>query len=199
MARGLDSDVDCTPFGAEIVKAGYGFVCRYADPTKDNPLTRAEALHLSGLGLHIVTISESGSPTDAGYFYMQKGIEVAAAILARVQAIGQPTGTPIYFSVDFDASGSDLIGPITNYFSGVRTVLDGHYLTGVYGSGFVCQQLKSAGLVHFTWLAESTGWRDSAGYEGWNICQNLESVGISGLSADSDVSKGDGGGWRITA
>ena len=60
-------------------------------------------------------------------------------------SIGQPPGSVIYFSVDFDASPDEIDNNITPYFKGIKRAFDeesagsSEYRLGAYGSGLVCR------------------------------------------------------------
>jgi len=85
-----------------------------------------------------------------------------ALIIRRRRSISPPESA-IYFAVDNDASGSDIVGPINEYFRGIAAGFAAaggdapDYRVGVYGSGAVCQALMQAGLADYAWLAMSTG------------------------------------------
>ena len=47
------------------------------------------------------------------------------------------------------------------YFHSVHDVLTASpYAVGVYGSGLTCRLMRDAGFAKFTWLSQSTGFRD---------------------------------------
>lgn len=200
MAKGFDTAQDCTAHGQQIKDAGYEFVARYyfsGISHEKVKLSRAEALHLSSMGLYLVSVFENAGD-HAGYFSGTQGqADGVSAFGYAHDTIGQPNGTPVYFAVDFDATENDLwkIGP---YFEGIRRWMhnNGGYAVGVYGSGFVCRRLKELGLVSFTWLAQSRGWSESETYTGWNIKQFASSTFVD-MDIDLDISNGNGGGWRI--
>jgi len=190
MANGLDVAQDSTPQIGCLGENGYTFICRYYNtnhPSKN--LTLAEAQALSAAGITIVVVWENGFPTTAGYFSQAKGVADATAALALATAIGQPAGSAIYFAVDYDATAADVSGPVTDYFQGVASVLGAaatQYAAGVYGSGATCQSLLDAGLVTFSWLSQSTGFRGSKTFTAFNIKQGPEAT-ICTMDADSDT------------
>jgi len=199
MAQGLDANNNLTDYGGHLKEDGYMWVGRYINPGKSQPLTNAEAQTLTADGLYIVSIWEQGSPTQVGYFTTGAGTNAGNGAVSAAQSIGQPTGTPIYFAVDYDASSSDLPS-IGGYFSALHSIVRAAgYFVGVYGSGLVCQFLSEQGTVSKTWLSQST---DFAGYQEWkpnaDIIQGAETT-VLGLDVDLDASAGDAGGWQIAA
>ncbi len=207
MAKGLDINRNCAAIAAELVADGYEFIGRYYKTTHgSHPLTYEEARALTDAGLSIVALWENGFPTSRGYFSYGKGVHdgVAAYHMALTEA-RQPAGTPIYFTVDYDAAPEDITGGISDYFHGVRngfhTIGRGAaaYAIGVYGSGAVCGHLLDhAPAVTYAWLSLSTGWRGSAGFTRWNIRQHTAPNNtVHGVPADLDESAGHGGGFKV--
>lgn len=197
--KGLDTTDSCIPHIPALKAAGFTFVCRYTSHSAWKNMTVAEVHALSKAGISIVNVWES-SGDHASFFTYQQGLMDGAAAFAFAQHIGQPFTAPIYFAVDYDGT----VAQVSDYFKGVRDSLQKHgqigkdtYNVGVYGSGAVCEGLKSAGYVSFTWRAQSLGWSGTRQYNDWNICQGPAAT-IAGMNADSDVSNGHGGGWMVT-
>jgi hypothetical protein len=190
MAKGLDVQVDCSSKIDCLKGEGFEFVGRYYNtnnPSKNLKLTEAQAL--SAAGIAIVVVWENGFPTKASYFSNAKGISDAASALKMAsELIGQPEGSAIYFAVDYDATAADVSGPISRYFQGVKGVFDAaekQYAIGVYGSGATCKSLLDAGLVTFTWLSQSTGFRGSKTFTAFNVKQGPEAT-ICSMDADGN-------------
>ena len=165
-------------------------------------LTPAEAEALSAAGLYVVAVFEN-APTQASYFSHAKGVsDGAAAFRYAADQIGQPLSSPIYFTVDYDASSGDLGGVIADYFTGLAEAFaaESHggdsYPIGVYGSGLTCSQLTARGAVTFTWLAQSSGWSGFHTFTTWNLKQGPTQT-VLGLSVDLDQSQGHGGGFQV--
>lgn len=205
MARGLDANEDLAAHAARIKAAGYQFVARYYKFTRgSHGLTRAEAAALAAAGLSVVAVFENGCPTEAAYFSLSAGFRDGEMAYRHARhVIEQPPGTPIYFTVDFDAAAPEVEGPIAAYFRGVLAAFhqeaggEPAYPVGVYGSGAVCGWLLRHTPVSYAWLAAATGWRGSRGFTGWNLRQTAVEQHVAGLAVDLDESRGHGGGFRV--
>src|SRR5258708_24212904 len=95
------------------------FVCRYYDAsggTSAKCLDAGEAQTLLATGLEIFVVYET-APTAVGDFTRAQGRFDGDAAMAAAKRAGQPPQVPIFFAVDYDASDSDLAGPITEYFN----------------------------------------------------------------------------------
>jgi hypothetical protein len=131
---------------------GGTFVCRYLSYDKSKNLSRREADRWASRGVSVVVVWESGGTRankgfDAGASDARKADEEA-------KQCGQPDGRPIYFAVDFDATGD----AVSDYFDGVASVL-GVGRTGAYGGIRVINALFDTGRITYGWqtLAWSKG------------------------------------------
>jgi Domain of unknown function (DUF1906) len=199
---GVDLAADSSAMVDDIAANRVDFVARYyREPDSRWPaLSAGEAQLLSSRGLKIVAIWEAHS-ADPWHFSYASGYHDAAAAYAEARAIGQPPGTAIYFAVDFNARSWDL-GAIDEYFRGIAAGLAAanggapFYAVGVYGSGFVCQDVKGTGLARYSWLSNSVSWDGSGSYDDWNILQGEESAAL-GFDIDSDQARGEYGAFRV--
>jgi hypothetical protein len=111
--------------------------------------------------------------------------------------IGQPAGSAIYFAVDSDPAENALRGAISDYFRAIAQVLTcgtTRYAVGVYGSGMTCRIIRDSGLATFTWLAGSTGLRESSTFRPQaDLLQIAPQRTICGnkLLIDDDVAQSD--------
>jgi hypothetical protein len=196
---GVDSSSACTSSAIECLQSGgISFVGRYYSRTthiEGKKLTASEAQLISNAGLQLVTVYEDG-PTSYSYFSASRGSEDAAGAVAQAAAVGQPAGSAIYFTVDYDAADDEIAGNITAYFEAIAAALDG-YQAGVYGSGAVCTAIMNAGLATYAWLAQSTGWSGYSEFTGWAIKQGAEGS-VCGLDSDTDTARGDFGAFTLT-
>lgn len=203
VARGIDLPTDAAAVAAQIKNRGVGFVARYyrRAGSRWRSLQAAEAKALSGRGLDIVTVWESFGRNPA-YFSYGAGFADAIDAYRQAQALGQPAGSAIYFAVDYDASTHDIIGRVNPYFRGIAAGFlvagegEPQYRVGVYGSGAVCEAIKTSGLAQFAWLSMSPGWSGSRVYADWDIKQGKKLPGLA-FNHDSDEAKADYGGFQL--
>ncbi|WP_343654125.1 DUF1906 domain-containing protein [Paraburkholderia caribensis] len=198
----IDVSRPCGNQASALATAGVKTVIRYYSRDTIHPskrLTRAEAEQLHSAGLRLGVVHEGRFGDTASNFDRQSGTE--DGLYARrygATEIGQPGGTAIYFGVDFDASSEQIRTLVVPYFQGVADAFASHadqpnYLVGVYGSGATCDAVLNAGLAHFAWLAQSTGW---AGHQSffnsrrWTLNQAMP-ASIVGVPCDPDTA-GDG-------
>ena len=128
----------------------------------------------------------------------------AQAAIAQAKLVGQPSGTAIYFGIDFDPK-PEMTGRIVEYFTIVSDVLkDSGYLVGVYGSGATLALLKAKRhetgrhanqpLVDFTWLNAARGHVGAADVYNrgeWDLFQSRIDlrlrVGMRTAEIDTDI------------
>lgn len=176
--NGLSTNRRCTSAAACLIQNGIEFVVRYYSETTKQSQKRllpeeTQALHAAGLRIAVVYQDRQTQVED---FSRASGERDGQFAFAYARENGQPLGTTIFFAVDYDAKPADRRA-IHAYFQGVAAGLaaaaqgESSYQVGVYGSGYVCRQLKEAALVTHTWLAESTGYRESASYADWTLRQ----------------------------
>jgi glycoside hydrolase-like protein len=128
-------------------------------------LELAEAQALSGRGLEIGVVFQERQ-TKIVDFTESAGLAAGRrAYRYTKDNIGQPADSAIYFSVDFDASSSEIDSHVVPYFDAIRRAFReesggrSEYRVGAYGSGLVCGTLQQRGLIEFVWLAMSRGYR----------------------------------------
>ena len=146
--RGIDVATDASDMLNELKASKVNFVARYyREPASRWPaLSASEAQRLSSLGMTIVAVWESHSH-NPDHFNYAWGYYDAVSAYRQASAVGQPTGSAIYFAVDFDAAPA-MIGFVDQYFRGVTAGFAAagggrpRYKVGVYGSGAVCQALR---------------------------------------------------------
>lgn len=202
---GFDASTNCQNLASQLTGAGMSFAARYYSAGTSKNLTAAEAKALSAGGVQIVAVYED-SNNAVGFFSASAGTSQANRALQLAAEIGQPAGSGIYFAVDYDATQSDVDGPITQYFQAIKAVFeaaDPQYRIGVYGGGMVCQTIQQAGLAELTWLSQSTGF---PGYLSFRPNANLVQLWPSRtilnghLSIDDDIAQSnDFGGFTVDA
>ncbi len=196
---GIDLAADTSDVVDQLRGSGIDFVARYyRGPTSSLPtLSPSEAQKLSSLGLNIVVVWEQNSPDPENISY-SNGYNEAVSAYQQATAIGQSSGSAIYFAVDLNIHDLDTV---KEYFHGIAAGLaaasDGTiYKVGVYGSGAVCKAVKRAGLAQYSWLSKATTWDGSLDYSDWDIKQG-EVLPTFSFDNDSDEARGDYGGFRL--
>src|ERR1700686_3923330 len=113
VARGIDLPTDARDVSLELKGNRLDFVARYyRDPASRWPaLSAEEARSVSSAGMSIVAVWESHSHRP-DYFSYASGYYDALAAYRQAKAIGQPSGSGIYFAVDFNAQEPDMMGPV---------------------------------------------------------------------------------------
>jgi hypothetical protein len=222
--RVLDADFDVRPFLPEMKKKGVIAIGRYYSRDlhancnwRGKMLSRDEADAILDNQMAILTVFQYCNGRRGFHDEPTKGATDADWALRRAGEIGQPTGAPVYFGVDFDPmpdqedcdAAKRAMNEIRRYFEQVRARFHGsERRVGVYGSGKVCAKLKEWGLAEYFWLSASIGhWGHAEFYNSrqWNLFQNKTDLHLySPLSTqrvDTDVTnpaKLDFGQWRRT-
>jgi hypothetical protein len=184
---------------------GFTFAARYlSHDTTGKNLSAGEAHALKAAGIDVVVVWEGGATAALGGY--SQGVSDAQAAEGQAKADGMPSGRPIYFAVDFDAtSGQE--GAIGSYFDGVASVL-GRGRTGAYAGFYVIQHLFNAGKIKYAW--QTYAWS----YGNWDsraqLRQVLNDISAGGSSNCCDKDQavaadfgqwgygGGGGGFDLT-
>lgn len=158
---------------SDLRAAGYTHFGRYLTNTPDNILDKCiKAGELSDIytaGGRLFPLFQTGGGTIA-HFTAERGREVGQEAASAAWAYRIPANTIIYFSVDFDATDSEIINAVIPYFQAIPEGLSRMgrtYRIGVYAPRRVCHLLTNAGLVVSSFVSDM-----SAGY-GSNKAQIL--------------------------
>lgn len=185
--------------GVSTVMRYYNFSNSSVFPRKRLELPEAEALSANGIQIGVVFQQRQNQAAD---FSDLKGFAAGRSAFRQAQnSIGQPAGSGIYFSVDFDASTSEINNNIIPYFEGVKRAFSEEsggnpaYRVGVYGSGLTSSRLRQRELIDLTWLAMSRGFRGTkqaiqAGE--FNLNQIPPDSHLCGLGVDFNETNPDG-------
>ncbi|MGD9615947.1 MAG: glycoside hydrolase domain-containing protein [Alphaproteobacteria bacterium] len=203
--RGIDMGMDSRDVTQELKGSGLHFVARYyRSPVSRWPaLTAEEAGSISSNGMKVVAVWQHLSHRPDHFTY-ERGHSDAVNAYQQARVLGQPSGSAIYFAVDYDAPARDIAGVVQQYFRGVHAGLAAAgggsppYRVGVYGSGAVCRYLKRIGLAEYAWLSASTAWYGSRDFTDWNIKQGLRSSMVS-FNHGLNEARGDYGGFTVPA
>ncbi|MET3599072.1 glycoside hydrolase domain-containing protein [Martelella mangrovi] len=165
MHKIIDTPWDTTSYISQLKSGGVETVIRYYNhenseslPEKQLGGSEAAALDAAGLSLAVIFEQDGGAGGQIGDLDATAGKSDAAQALALAKTLGQPHGSAIYFSVDYDYYQQSDLNRIAPYFAAVAAALKGLFRVGVYGSGTVCTAMQDAGHAELIWLAGSTGW-----------------------------------------
>ncbi len=200
---GVDVAASAEVLAGTLAKKGYKAVGRYYSKSDWKRLTPTEAQQLIAARLTLFTVYQDANDS-AAQFNAETGTAQAQEAMRQAKTvIRQPEGTAIYFAVDYDASQQDHDQNIRPYFEAINQAFSeagSPYKIGVYANGLINQNLLDDKLVDFTWLSQSTGFRDYDKFKEsnkWNILQGPP-VTISGTDFDSNtinLSRGSFGGF----
>lgn len=191
----IDVSSDCGHKAVALRAAGIATVIRYYSRDTIRPskrLSTQEAAQLAAAGLRIGIVHEGRRGDKPDNFDRACGIADAQyAWHYATQVIGQPSGSTIYFGVDFDATAAQIRTNVIPYFQGVADGLTalraaGAFAIGVYGSGRTCRAVLDAGLATHAWLAQSTGWGEYKEFLAsgrWALKQGM-ATNIAGIECD---------------
>lgn len=175
--NGLDASIEMTRYAVALKSQGVDFVIRYYSHAAGKNLSLAEARALSEADLQIGVMWETNC-CQPSYFNRAQGLaDGASAYLMAHATIGQPSGSGIYFTIDYDATEAELCGPISEYFRGVQQAFESaeagepRYEVGVYGSELCLSTLVDSGLATLTWLSQAAGFRGNRHYVNYNLRQ----------------------------
>ncbi|WP_100487015.1 glycoside hydrolase domain-containing protein [Sporolactobacillus pectinivorans] len=146
--KAIDCASKLTEASIEHLKAsGVQAIGRYLGPEISwKTVNRAEVAHILSAGLKLFSIWEK-NPVSSLYFTRDQGAKDAKEAVHFASGIGQPAGTPIYFTVDYDATNREM-DLIINYFRSIKSVIS-TYKVGVYGSFAVIEVLVRSGAADF--------------------------------------------------
>jgi glycoside hydrolase-like protein len=179
--QGLSTNRRCEASASCLFDAGRRFVVRYHSRTTaqaEKRLHPREAAELARAGLDIACVYQDHA-RELEDFGAQRGEQDAVSALTYAGQVGQPPGSAVYFAVDSDFSAAQIRFAVVPYFQSVGRVFaraggGTRYLEiGVYGSGLTCHLIGQLPFVRFTWLAGSTGWRESSTFGGWHLKQHV--------------------------
>lgn len=189
--------IDCaTPLNAvtagDLAAAGMEFACRYLVPVQYawKRLTRSEAEFITAAGMQIISVFEtSASRASKG---AAAGRADGAAAYKEAQLICQPTGTAIYFAVDYDAQPADY-DAIEAYLRTAGEQIPG-YEVGVYGSYAVIEEMARRRAAKHFW--QTYAWSRGQMSQATNVYQYKNDISMAGIGVDLNESFGNEGFWN---
>jgi len=185
MSEGIDYSW-ARPGGAAIKAAGKAFAVRYLYPDGQGGkgLDPSELGDLQAHGIEVPVVFESyASRAKEG---RAAGSADAKTAQTALEALGLPTGMPIYFAVDYDAPESDQ-GAIDEYLRGCADAI-GVERVGVYAGYWVVKRCSENGTAK--WLWQTYAWSGGNWFPGNHIEQYKNGVELNG-AVDFNRSKQD--------
>lgn len=188
--------------GVQTIIRYYNFSNSASFPAKRLELSEAQVIASNNVQMAVVFQQRQN---QVGDFDKLKGIAAGRRAYRFAQDnIGQPPGSAIYFSVDFDAGNTEIKNSIIPFFEGIKTAFleesngNPDYITGAYGSGLTCSTLTEKGLIEFTWLAMSRGFRGTkealkAGE--FHLAQRAPEAKLCGIDVDFNDANPDRPGF----
>jgi hypothetical protein len=177
--------------GVSTVIRYYNFSNSRTFPEKALQLAEAQAIGAHGMQIAVVFQQRQNQVAD---FSELKGLAAGHRAYRYAQDnIGQPPGSAIYFSVDFDATSAEIQHNIFPYFGAIKRAFAEEsagppdYFIGAYGSGSVCTTLTEKGLIEFIWLAMSRGFRgtrEALDAGRFHLAQRAPADSLCGLDVD---------------
>lgn len=190
LAFDTDSTITTTALARAVAK-GVAAVCVYV-----KHMTPALVQMISSNGLKVITVYET-SATEAANG-TAAGTRDGKAALTTVRACGQPDGSAIMATVDFDDPSKQTA--VLAYLKAFAVAIEPMTM-GVYGSGAICQAALDAKIARYTWVAGGSGMTGTKAFLASGRATMTQDVGDQvgldlGISVDSDhILVADYGGW----
>lgn len=171
-------------------------------------LTSQELAVIFDAGLKVFPIYQDGG-YESSYFVKDQGTRDAYSAASAARRLGFPSGTTIYFAVDFDAYDYEVTDKIIPYFQEIKSAFAKmqtfstapKYEIGVYGPRNICIRTQEAGLTKYSFVANmSTGFSGNLGYpmpNNWAFDQFYEGTigsGSGSIGIDKDGFSGKDSG-----
>ncbi|WP_047476101.1 glycoside hydrolase domain-containing protein [Bacillus siamensis] len=194
---------------------GYKIVGRYltgnvrtSSGLTSKALTSKELSTIFDAGLSVFPIYQDGG-YESSYFVKDQGTRDAYSAASAARRLGFPSGTTIYFAVDFDAYDYEVTDKIIPYFQEIKSAFmkmqafstAPKYEIGVYGPRNICIRTSEAGLTKYSFTANmSTGFSGNLGYpmpKNWAFDQFYEGTigsGAGKVAIDKDGYSGKDSG-----
>ncbi len=182
---------------------GYEVVGRYLTKVPnglDKNMTPEEVELILSNGLSIFPIfQEYGGGNSA--FSKTKGINNGNSAYNAAVSLGIPSGTIIYFAVDYDPQTTEIQNYVVPYFEGVCESLSNSnktnkYLVGVYGTRNVCKILtentSSLGIDNLFVSDASYGFSGNLGFQmpkKWDLDQFATDISIGSGNGKISIDK----------
>src|SRR4051794_30341960 len=160
-----------------LARAGYKYVLRYVSGEYAASLAEKEAMWRHGMA---IGLAYEGGQYDAlnGAAAGEQHAEISRE---RAKALGLD-GIPIYFTVDFDATGRT--AQVAEYFEGAAKGL-GRHRVGVYGGYAIVAYLAEHKICRWFW--QTYAWSGSKVHPACHIYQHENEAKVDGFTVDKDL------------
>jgi hypothetical protein len=178
--------------GVKVIIRYYALKPQPDLPEKIIHKAEADAILNSGLSLAISYQYFNGNIET---FTPERAKADVASCVKRADEIGQPKGSAIYFGVDAGWDSESDIKKVLDYFSTLNKEVheknQDRFSIGIYGSGLMCERMRTAGYAKFFWIAGlSDGWPGRTHFvkgSKWNLYQNVLEFPVGSVKVDTDV------------
>lgn len=156
-----------------LYNAGYRRVGRYLSGTIvggiSKALTKNELHIIHDAGLFPFPIYQT-SADEPEYFTLQNAEDDVEDAFECANALGFPSGTPIYFAVDCDPYDYEITDYIIPYFQKLYTIMNqtynNKYPISIYGTRNVCTRVSNSGYALYSFVSDmSTGYSGNLGFK----------------------------------
>lgn len=186
----LGVDAAGHPDPSSCVQAGYSLVGQYLGGANATSPAYVQQVTEANAGLFSIwEVGARAAANGAG-----QGVIDAQAALTRARALGQPKGSVIYFTADFQPA-SDEMANVVGYFRATSTAVrqDG-YLGGAYGGTETLNAVQ--GIVDVGW--QSNAWTNGVQLPWVAMRQRLQQTTVAGTTCDiDDVINPPVGAWNL--
>ena len=170
----------------DIKNAGYQVVGRYLTGTANGKrkfITFEEIKNIESARLRVFPIYQDGGYKAEYFQNLRQGIVDAHTAITAAKRIGVPSGTTIYFAVDFDCYDYQMKSFIVPYFEKLNYVFKSEtnnkkYKVGIYAPRYICSYISNKGLAEYSFVADmSSGYSCNLGYpipKNWAFDQFFE-------------------------
>lgn len=203
--KACDCITEITDIRAKSLKAaGYETVGRYLTNVEGTALNKKiqpnELNTIFKNGLSIFPIYQTWGGEKKYFNYNQGKLDGDKAYVAARDIYGFNKGTTIYFAVDYDAFGEDIVNNIIPHFKGIMdslSELGGYYSVGIYGPRNVCIKVSEAMPIKSSFVSSmSTGFSGNLGFPlpyNWafdQISTITVGSGIGSIEIDNNIKSG---------
>lgn len=183
------------PTPAQMLAADKHFIVGYVSHDSSKNLTKSECQAYLDAGISVGLVWETTE--DRALSGQVGGTADGREARKQANALGFPADKPIFTAVDFQATTSQLAGPIASYLIAFAKEVGGKDLAGVYGGLKTVRYCLNNNLVGWGW--QTYAWSMVNGSVVWDsrayAQQYRNGVHIAGHDTDLDRAKDLTGLW----